>query len=212
MFESLGSRERNGFPAFDVESVREWSQVHKRQLLAAGAAIAVGLVAVVVTLGPASARTPVELSLPRASAPPVSIVAPMVIVHVSGAVAEPGVFRVDPGARVGDLVDVAGGFTPAADPDRVNLAAVVRDGDQVHIPELDEVTPADAAAGTGGRVDLNRAGLQALQTLPGIGPALAAAIVEHRERFGNFRDVESLENVSGIGPAKLDGIRDLVTV
>jgi len=212
VFESLESRERNGLPAFDIESLREWSHVHRRTLLAVGAAIIIGLVVAIATLGPASARTPVELTLPRATAPPISIASPVVVVHVSGAVVSPGVFRADPGARVGDLVEAAGGLAAGADPDRVNLAAVVRDGDQVHIPEFDEVIANDGVQATTGRVDLNRAGAQVLQTLPGIGPALAAAIVEHRDQFGDFADVDALENVSGIGPAKLSGIRDFVTV
>jgi len=211
VLESLDSRERSGVPAFDIESLREWSQIHRRMLLAVVAACVVGVIVAIATLGQASARTPVELTLPRATAPPISIAAP-VVVHVSGAVVNPGVFRADPGARVGDLVEAAGGLASRADPDRVNLAAVVRDGDQVHIPRLDEVIATDAAGSPAGRVDLNRAGAQVLQTLPGIGPALAAAIVEHRERFGDFGDVDALENVSGIGPAKLSGIRDLVTV
>jgi len=212
VLESLDSRERNRVPAFDIESLREWSQIHRRTLLAVVAACVVGAIVAVATLGQAAARTPVELRLPRATAPPISIAAPVVVVHVSGAVVNPGVFRVDPGARVGDLVEAAGGLAARADPDRVNLAAVVRDGDQVHIPRLDEVIATGEVGAPAGRVDLNRAGAQVLQTLPGIGPALAAAIVEHRERFGDFGDVDALENVSGIGPAKLSGIRDLVTV
>lgn len=140
-----------------------------------------------------------------------------VVVHVAGAVVAPGVQRLPAGARVIDAVDAAGGFRPDADPSRINLAAELVDGTQVYVPAVGEAAPPSAAgAGVGGvddgLVDLNTADVEALDTLPGIGPATAAAIVEHRERNGPFTSVDELLDVRGIGQAKLAQLRDLVRV
>jgi competence protein ComEA len=155
-------------------------------------------------------------------------VATAVVVHVAGAVAGPGVYRLDGDARVHTAIDAAGGATADADLDGLNLAATVADGQRIYVPVVGEVDPATvpsggpsvgaADAGTSGTspvtgpVDLNRAGVAELETLPGIGPATAAAIVDDRARNGPFASVDDLDRVSGIGPAKLAAIRDLVTV
>ena len=140
-----------------------------------------------------------------------------VVVHVAGAVARPGVQRLPPGARVIDAVDAAGGLLPEADAGRVNLAAELVDGTQVYVPAVGEAPPSPPAGGAGGAdagglVDLNIADLEALDALPGIGPATATAIIEHRERNGPFASVEGLLEVNGIGEAKLAQLRDLVRV
>jgi competence protein ComEA len=140
-----------------------------------------------------------------------------VVVHVAGAVVRPGVQRLPAGSRVIDAVDAAGGLLPEADAGRVNLAAELVDGTQVYVPAVGEVPPTAAAADAtgadgGGLVDLNIADLDALDALPGIGPATATAIIEHRERNGPFASVEGLLEVNGIGEAKLAQLRDLVRV
>jgi competence protein ComEA len=144
----------------------------------------------------------------------------VVVVHVAGAVVEPGVYEVGPEARVVDAIAAAGGALERAELDALNLATPVADGSRIYVPLIGEVpiaptldpTAADpTGTGAGGPIDLNRAGVAELETLPGIGPATAAAIVEHRERFGPFASVDDLDQVSGIGPAKLDALRDLVT-
>ncbi|WP_208028154.1 helix-hairpin-helix domain-containing protein [Rhabdothermincola sediminis] len=164
------------------------------------------------------------------AAGPTSSVPAEIVVHAAGAVARPGVYRVAHGARVGDVLEAAGGVTPDADVDRLNLAAPLADGVRVYVPRHGEENPAAplaadsgggpaagaagpaGAAGTGGKLDLNTATAEQLETLPGIGPATAAAIIEHRERKGRFRSVDGLLDVRGIGPAKLEQIRDAVRV
>jgi competence protein ComEA len=139
----------------------------------------------------------------------------VLVVHAAGAVARPGVYRVQPGARVIDVVDAAGGPAPDADVNRLNLAALVADGSQVYVPRVGEAAPAtsgSAAAAPSGPLDLNTATLDQLDELPGVGPATAKAILAERERRGRFRSVDDLLDVRGIGPAKLDALRDLVTV
>lgn len=139
-----------------------------------------------------------------------------VVVHVAGAVAAPGVQRLPAGARVIDAVDAAGGLLPDADPARVNLAAEVADGTQVYVPRLGEqppvALPGVGGGDDGGPIDLNAADAAALDALPGIGPATAEAIIEHRERNGPFPSVDALLEVRGIGEAKLAQLRDLVRV
>lgn len=153
-----------------------------------------------------------------------------VLVHAAGAVHHPGVYSLPDGSRVGDLLTAAGGPTPGADLDRVNLAAPVADGTRVYVPAEGEDEPPPVVvdggpAGSGGRggapiggsdpgglIDLNRAGPTELEVLPGVGPTTAAAIVEHREANGPFARVEDLLAVRGIGDAKLAAIRDLVHV
>ena len=141
-----------------------------------------------------------------------------VVAHAAGAVVHPGVYELRAGARVTDLIDAAGGPTPDADVDRLNLAAPVTDGERVYVPRIGEAMP--TVAGTGGAaagevagpLDLNTATLEQLDELPGIGPATAKAILDEREKRGGFRSVDDLLDVRGIGPAKLDAIRDLVRV
>ncbi|MEM9891182.1 MAG: ComEA family DNA-binding protein [Actinomycetota bacterium] len=159
---------------------------------------------------------------------------PDLVVHVAGAVARPGIVRVEAGARVADVVTAAGGAVDDADLDRLNLAAPVVDGMQVRVPAVGEpaTTPTGIAAPppittggdgglgggpgaggpAGGLVDLNRADAAALETLHGIGPALAEAIIGWRTDNGPFVSVDQLLEVPGIGPATLDGLADDVAV
>jgi competence protein ComEA len=151
---------------------------------------------------------------PPGPAPPTTV-GPL-IVHVAGAVVSPGVYELAPGARVEAALEAAGGAVPGADPGALNLAAPVGDGERVYVPMVGEPVPiatgSPAVTVAPGPVDLNEASAAELDGLPGIGPATAAAIVEHREQNGPFASVEDLEAVRGIGPAKLDALRDLVRV
>ncbi|WP_246855029.1 ComEA family DNA-binding protein [Cellulomonas sp. Y8] len=143
--------------------------------------------------------------------------------HVVGQVASPGVVALPAGSRVADAVAAAGGALPDADLAGLNLAAVVQDGAQIRVPAPGEEPAADVggaggvagapgADGSGGVVDVNTAGSAELQGLPGIGPVLADRIVAWREANGPFGSVDALLDVSGIGPAVLGQIRELVRV
>lgn len=147
------------------------------------------------------------------------------VVHVAGAVARPGVYELGSDERVDAAIIAAGGPTLEADLDGLNLAAILGDGQRIYVPRDGEVDPAAVASGgppTGAAgatvtappspIDVNTATADELQTLPGIGPATAAAIVDDRERNGPFASVADLERVPGIGPAKLAAIADSVTV
>jgi competence protein ComEA len=165
---------------------------------------------------------PAEASMARAggagSVAVTSTTAPStVLAHAAGAVRAPGVYTLPAGARVKDLLDAAGGPAPDADLDRLNLAAPVADGSQVYVPRQGEPVPAGATNGGGtatptGPLDLNTATLEQLETLPGVGPATAKAILDERAKRGRFGSVDELLDVRGIGPAKLDAMRELVTV
>jgi competence protein ComEA len=141
-----------------------------------------------------------------------------VVVDVAGAVVHPGVYELAPGARVHAAVEAAGGAAPDADLAAVNLAAPLLDGAQVYVPVVGATPRAGAPPGPSppttapGPLDINRATAEQLDALPGIGPATAQAIVTHREEHGPYASVDALEDVRGIGPAKLDAIRALVTV
>ncbi len=134
-------------------------------------------------------------------------------VHVSGAVRAPGLYVLRVDARVVDAVAAAGGFADDADTAGVNLARPVSDGEQLVVPRVGEASVSASTSGAeGGRVNLNTADAAALDTLPRVGPAIAARIVEWREANGRFSSVEDLLTVPGIGPKMLEALRDLVTV
>lgn len=151
-----------------------------------------------------------------------------VVVHVAGAVKAGGVYRLDAGARVLDALAAAGGMTTDADEDAVNLAAPVSDGERVYVPRIGQAVPVvvtgagggSAGSGEGGGTDttpsgpvnVNSASADELDSLPGVGPATAAAIIAHRDQYGPFGSIEDLADVRGIGPSKLDALRGLVTV
>jgi competence protein ComEA len=158
-------------------------------------------------------------STATAAAPPIRTVhtenpsaaeSPTAFVHVVGQVNSPGLYELPSGSRVVDAVAAAGGFTATADQTQLNLAQVVEDGQQIVVlaqgaPPV--VAPESGAGSAGGTVDINTADATALQTLDGIGPALAQRIVTYRAAHGGFRTVNDLQNVTGIGPKKFAAIK-----
>ena len=133
-----------------------------------------------------------------------------ITVYVSGAVNRPGLVELSQGARAADAVNVCGGLLPTADEKAVNMAQVLKDGAQLQVP----VKGAAGAGGSGkdssGRVSINTADEKALDTLPGIGPAMARRIVEYRQSNGGFQSLEDLKKVKGIGAAKFEKLKDKV--
>ena len=158
---------------------------------------------------------------PDATATPAALA-----VYVSGAVGAPGVYELPPNARADDALAAAGGASADADLERVNLAKRVSDGEHIRVPKRGD--PAAPAAPTSplpptyaqpgaaapplpdGKIDVNSADADSLETLPGIGPARARAIIEHRQANGPFAGVDDLTQVRGIGEGILDSIRDLI--
>ena len=146
------------------------------------------------------------------------------LVHVAGAVVHPGLVRVTPGARVADAIEAAGGAVPTADLDRLNLAAKVADGQRILVVTAGApggaadpttaggVTDPSTGGSDGAPINLNTATTEDLDTLPGIGPTLAAAILRERERRGGFTSVDQLRDVRGIGEKRFADLHDLVTV
>lgn len=138
------------------------------------------------------------------------------VVFVAGAVARPGLYRLRGGERAGDAIRLAGGPSAAADPWGVNLAARVRDGDEIYVPRAGErAAPAAAKRGRRARatpapehdVDVNNADAETLGRVPGIGRAIAARIVELRERDGPYGSLDELLDAAGMSAARLERAR-----
>jgi competence protein ComEA len=193
------------------------AEASPRARLGLGAAIVVVLVALTVTVAIGVVRgatAPVEsVTIDGGAKDDAASAAATVFVHVSGAVAAPGLYVLRGGARVVDAVGAAGGFADGADQTAVNLARQVGDGEQLLVPVVGAAPgPASSAESGDGRVNLNTADAAALDTLPRIGPAMAARIIEWRDANGRFTSVEDLLSVPGIGDKMLQTLRDLVTV
>jgi competence protein ComEA len=143
-------------------------------------------------------------------------------VHIAGAVVSPGVYALPPGAILQDALQAAGGASSDAALDAVNLAQPILDGERVYLPSRDELSDDGTSAvpaivqaqddSGGDRINLNHATAPELELLPGIGPSLAQKIVDYREAHGDFESVDDLLAVPGIGPAKLEAVRDLVAI
>jgi competence protein ComEA len=161
----------------------------------------------------ASPDEPVALTSSQPSGrPSASPSAGQVVVDVEGKVKRPGIVTLPVGSRVHDAVAKAGGLTGKVDATGVNMARLLVDGEQILVG-LEPVAAASggAAGASGGKISLGTATLEQLDTLPGIGPVTAQAILDHRSEHGPFRSVDDLLDVKGIGQATLDDLRDQVT-
>ena len=153
-----------------------------------------------------------------------------VVVHVIGEVNNPGVVTLPEGSRIIDAINMAGGKTEEADLSKINLAYIVEDGTQIYIPrineDLNQVNLISDGAGVGvvitdsnveenevdSKVNINTASKEKLETLPGVGETTAQKIIDYREANGKFKTIEDIKNVSGIGDAKYESLKDKITV
>jgi competence protein ComEA len=177
-----------------------------------GIGILIGLLAAGLLLlasGPRRGEA-IRLSTPPSPAP--------LVVHVSGAVAQPGVYELPQGSRVEDALDAAGGTLPQAVLEGLNLAEPLTDGAQVYVTSINETPPGTTTGGFPSRsggitlVNINTASQAELEGLPGIGPILAERIIAYRQEHGPFADIEAIQEVEGIGPGTFEEIRGLITV
>ena len=179
-------------------------------------AIALVLVGVLVVGGRLLAHRGAAAAEPARAFPAPStaaVRAARLVVDVVGAVRRPGLYRLGAGSRIADALARAGGATPKADLEQVNLAAPVADGEQVVVPRrvagTGGVAPASASA-PARPVQLSTATLEQLDALPGIGPVTAQKILDYRAQHGAFSSVDELDAIPGIGPARIDQLRGLV--
>jgi len=164
----------------------------------------------------------------------------MLRVHVAGAVKKPGVYGLKVGSRVEDAIKAAGGAAPKGDLETINLAQELEDGQQIYIAQKGQVPRPKVSVVTGGKdtsgasapqtrepvrtsieklkvpgegkVNINTAGLEELQRLPGVGPTTAERILEYRREHGKFESVDELDEVKGIGPKKLEKLKPFVSL
>ncbi len=182
-----------------------------------------------------SAQAPIEIRQEETEVTATAVPAPTasptpapVRVYVTGAVVNSDVYFLPAGSIIKDAILAAGGFTPDADRERINQALELKDQQQIHVSRIGEENPPppvqdgpghdqeagmnDTAAGPGGRINLNTASLEQLDTLPGVGPVIGQRIIDYREKVGGFKTVEEITEVSGIGQATFAKIKDLITV
>lgn len=151
-------------------------------------------------------------------------------VHVIGEVQTPGVVELEEGSRIIDAIEKAGGKTEDADLSKINLAYVIEDGVQIYVPRIGEdmnnITQISEEAGVGIitqtskqedagktiKVNINTANLEKLQTLPGVGNATAQKILDYKKEHGNFKNIEEIKNVSGIGESKFNNLKNYIVV
>ena len=154
-----------------------------------------------------------------------------IVIHITGQVKNPGLVYLDEGARIADAIKEAGGSTKDAALDKVNLAYVLEDGQKIYIPnkneKISEIQYIITDSGEnvlkdtgkesnvkGGikKVNINSANQEELETLPGVGPALAVRIIEYRNSNGKFEKVEDVQNVKGIGDSKFTNIKEHICI
>ena len=156
-----------------------------------------------------------------------------IVVHITGAVNKEGIVELETGARIADAIEKAGGSKENADIKNINLATILEDGMKIHIPTIEEtntnkdkttennensqtitetIDNASDTKKTQGKVNINTANIEELDTLPGIGPSTASKIISYRQENGKFKNIEELKEVSGIGEAKYEKIKDLITI
>ena len=161
--------------------------------------------------------------------PAIQIEIPSVIIHIAGAVKNPGVYQLKLTDRIVDAVKIAGGATKEANLDLINLAALLKDGQKIIVPyktysetgegiskniynNVESEYYSSSPVSTSAKININTANVNILQTLPGIGPVLSKRIIEYRSQNGLFGVIDDIKDVSGIAEKKYEGIKDLICV
>jgi len=163
-----------------------------------------------------------EQSAVLESSPPAENALPVkeITIYVTGAVNKPGLVKVAEGARAADAINACGGLLPIADSEKINLAQNLKDGQQLKVPEKErsnsniDKSKIDKSknGGSGELVNINTADEKVLDTLPGIGPAMAKRIIEYRETEGLFQSIEDIKKIRGIGDAKFEKLKDKICI
>jgi competence protein ComEA len=142
-----------------------------------------------------------------------------ITVYVCGSVKEPVNVTLPKDSRIEDAIKLAGGATEQADLNSINMAQKLNDEDMVYVPKKGEIIETEGKNSNvsplpsmKGKININKASVQQLDTLPGVGPSIAQKIVEYRSSRGDFKSIEELNNVSGIGDEKYKDVKDLITV
>lgn len=137
-------------------------------------------------------------------------------VHISGAVKNPGLYKMTPGSRIADAIDEAGGSLPDANLDAINLARKLNDEDKIYLPTVDEEVPSEinsttsSLSSSGSLININSADKSTLTNIPGVGDKTADKIIDYREKT-QFKSIEDIKNVDGIGDKKFENMKDFIT-
>ena len=147
-----------------------------------------------------------------------------IVIHITGAVKNKGIVKVEEGARISDVIDAAGGTSNEADLSKINLAYVVEDGQKIYVPSINDEINVESVTQEAGenvlensnsktsKVNINTASQTELETLSGVGPSTALKIINYREENGDFKKIEDIKNVPGIGEAKFESLKDSICV
>ncbi len=148
-----------------------------------------------------------------------------IMVHIDGEVVTPGIISLKAGSRIADAIQACGGTTDISDISKINLAYELKDGQKVYIPSIYDVEDVEYIQNDAGNnviipdtssssalVNINSATQAELETLPGIGPSTAAKIIDYRNKNGDFKNIEDIMNVSGIGESKFNNIKDYICI
>lgn len=148
-----------------------------------------------------------------------------IIIHITGSIKKQGIVKVKQGSRISDVIDAAGGITDEADLSKINLAYIVQDGQKIYVPNINDKENSsniteeagenvieDDNNNNGEKININTASQTELETLDGVGPSTALKIINYRNQNGNFKKIEDIKNVPGIGDAKFESMKENICI